>query len=118
MSQLKPLRHRTTPRQQRRRQLRSGLRQLRAMADGHRTFGLLTVQKHLVERWHGRHWHVSLDGVDVTTRCFVADDRQGYVGLFQVNEQGVKIVHRGEVGWELCTGDVRIAPGAPVVPLR
>lgn len=112
MSRLKPLSQRLTQRQRERRTIRRKLRALTGADDV--PFGLLTIDRHAAEQFHGRHLHVFLDGEDVTRRCFVADDRQGYAGLFLVDEEGRRVVDRDGVAVEICHGDVRISVGSRV----
>lgn len=54
-----------------------------------KTYGLLTIARHSeirqVEDVELRVW---LNGRDVTNHCFVADDRQGYVGLHLLSSDG------------------------------
>lgn len=112
MPQLKPLRQRMTPRQLQRREIR---RKLRTLSDGDGTFGLLTVDRYHAEAFHGRHWRIWLDGDDVTARCFVADDRQRYAGLFVLDEEGRKLcTPDGDAIIEMVVGDVAIRRGEPL----
>ena len=57
-----------------------------------------------------RHARVSLNGVDVTTRCQAADAREGWVLLMRLNERGRPYVDlaRGEIARERVHGRVRI----------
>lgn len=62
--------------------------------------GLLTV-----ENPRARTATVFMDGEDVTARCFAADDKQGWVGLYRLNADGQKYLI-----WPVCGHDVRV-PG-------
>lgn len=57
-----------------------------------------------------RHARVSLNGVDVTTRCQVADAREGWVVLMRLNARGRPYIDldRDEVARERLHGRVRI----------
>ena len=54
-----------------------------------KTYGLLTIERHnqmrVADDVDLRVW---LNGRDVTHHCFVADDRQGYVGLHLLSSDG------------------------------
>ncbi len=58
---------------------------------------LLTIERERFLRELGFRVRVLVDGVDVTRGCFVADDRQGYVGVypFTANGQRETIIRGG-----------------------
>jgi hypothetical protein len=67
-------------------------------------------------RWvDSRFFRVRLDGVDVSDRCFFADDAAGVVGLYQRNETGQFFVlpGRDEVATEYVRGTVVLVPPTP-----
>ncbi len=39
-----------------------------------------------------RHTRALLNGVDVSSRCFYADNRRGVVGLYKLNAEGKKYI--------------------------
>jgi hypothetical protein len=53
---------------------------------------------------------VYVDGVDVTKRCFEADDEAGYVCLYKVDERGIPLrdIEREELATETIHGRVII----------
>ena len=107
--QLAPLRKRRTPRELQRRALRIKQRQLDRAS--YKTYGLMTIERHGIERTKGRYLHVYLNGIDVTNRCMSADDRHGWAFLFVRTPEGAAIQFEDGVLWELCEGAVRFAPG-------
>ncbi len=50
--------------------------------------GLMTIARERQIANNGGRVRVMFDGVDVTQSCFVADDRQGYVGLLARDDAG------------------------------
>lgn len=56
----------------------------------------------------GRRSRAWLNGVDVSSRCFYADDRAGVVRLYLVNVDGKKYVTAGKVATGEFRGRVRI----------
>ena len=94
-----------------------------------RGVGLLTVE---MERAHrlmtGEQLHVTVNGLDVTRRCFCADSRAGFVFVFcrdeadhdpRVSTGGCHLNPNARPGHLVCThrlvGKVEIAPGEPFV---
>lgn len=71
---------------------------------------LLTVDGHRrverVLRLIGCRLRVWLDDHDVTERCFVSDEAQGYVGLYRLSAGGRRFVEGGSVASELLCGRV------------
>ena len=60
-------------------------------------------------------WRASLDGVDVTDRCFRADDEAGEVWCYVHDENGQPFSYRGKAAQECRKGKVVITP-APEKP--
>ena len=59
------------------------------MTDVTKTYGLLTIDRHnQLRQEEDIELLVLLNGRDVTHHCFVADDRQGYVGLHLLGPTG------------------------------
>lgn len=69
------------------------------------TYGFVSVNTHPRECRLAR---VRVNGVDVTSRCFAADDEQGLAYCWALNAQGRKYADGNEVAKELLTGDVVI----------
>lgn len=53
-----------------------------------RIYGPLTTESWNRHKKNGSYLHVYLDGVDVTTTCFFADDVLGLVALYVRNAEG------------------------------
>lgn len=49
---------------------------------------------------------VTLDGEDVTLRCFEADDELGYVKLYRVKDKSFYLNEDKRVAWEMRKGKV------------
>jgi hypothetical protein len=84
-----------------------------------RFYGFLDVEGHLAhKRLTGEDLHVWVDGVDVTSDCFEADDQEGFVHLFcrdgeghaQWTAKGALHLRGGGVCRLRITGEVVIAP--------
>lgn len=114
MSRTRTLSHRMTRGQLRRRQ--AGIDRRRAAAAAPATLGLLTIEKYWALRARNKHLHIFLDGEDVTTRCFVADDRQGYVGQYMLGGNGQRLVDREKGGplVDVEVGEVHFEEGEPI----
>jgi hypothetical protein len=112
--QLRPLSSRQSPGALRRRAARIVKRQLRGY--GPRIYGLMTFERYWHFRSSGVHLHIFLNGVDVTTDCAAADDRQGWAVLYQRDRRGKIIVDRAHEGpvMTLSTGIITIEKGAPI----
>lgn len=54
------------------------------------------------------HTYVQLNGKNVTTLCFEADDQAGYVWLYRLNDKGSKFLIGEEAATEQLFGDVNI----------
>jgi hypothetical protein len=54
------------------------------------------------------HTYIQLNGENVTMRCFEADDKAGYVGLYRLNEHGQKFLDDDEAAKERLEGKVSI----------
>ena len=65
---------------------------------------LLTV----VGSWAYDEVAITLNGEDVTSRCYEADDEAGYVRCFRLNDDGEKFILNGEVARETLAGEVVI----------
>jgi hypothetical protein len=52
---------------------------------------------------------VTLDGIDVTNDCFIADEFDGRVGLYKKNQDGKRYLEDGDAAREYKTGKVEIA---------
>lgn len=76
------------------------------------TVGLLTVESHRAHVVQGRHYHVLLNGEDVTRRCREANDRKGYVVLYKLRD-GHRYVENWAAAVEKLHGDVQIVEGEP-----
>ena len=57
-----------------------------------------TVHGSIRDRKKAQRSRVRLNGEDVTSRCFYADDRVGVVGLYCVNAEGRKYVNAARTG--------------------
>lgn len=74
-------------------------------------YGLLTWDRHKTFKDEGIDLHVFVDGVDVTSRCHVADDTPGhaYAVLYKRDASGYSYVDvNGELAQEIVTGEVVI----------
>lgn len=111
MPQLKRLRDRLSPRQLANRERRRARRRDRPVAT---VFGLLTIERHSAERFHGRFWHVFVDGVNVTKDCVSADDRHGWALLYVRDRKGQIIRTLGVPRTKLVAGVVTMERG-PVI---
>jgi hypothetical protein len=69
------------------------------------TYGYLSVATHRREASVAR---VRVNNVEVTQRCFAADDENGFAWCFRHDERGRPYVLNGEVAKERLTGDVVI----------
>lgn len=69
------------------------------------TVGFLSVKTHPRESCVAR---VRVDGVDVTRRCYAADDQAGYADCFRHNADGRPYLEGGQVAKERLTGQVVI----------
>ena len=70
---------------------------------------LLTLERHReIEAKDGTFLRVLVDGKDVTERCYLADDQDGWAACFCVDKDGKKYFDRArnEVAKEMLTGDV------------
>lgn len=110
--QLRPLSKRRGPGVLRRRAARIVSRQLRGSAP--RTYGLMTVVRYWQFRASGVHLHIFVNGVDVTTDCAAADDRQGWAVLYQRDRRGAIRADRDGPITTLAVGSVTLEEGAPI----
>jgi alpha-acetolactate decarboxylase len=94
------------------------------MVPTRKTYGLLTVESHKAhEQRTGETLHVYLNCHDITSSCYEADDRSGYVKGFCRDDKTHRLYgsdkhfHIGSDG-KMCGfhvwGDVRIEPGGPI----
>lgn len=49
-----------------------------------------------------------VDGVEVTDRCYAANDEEGWADCYKVDGTGHKFIERGQVARERLTGVVRL----------
>lgn len=67
--------------------------------------GFMSVNTHPRE---GRIARVTVNGLDVTTRCYAADDVHGFADCYAMNEQGHCYIDGDDVARERLTGAVVI----------
>jgi hypothetical protein len=99
------------------------------MVPTRKTYGLLTVESHKAhEQRTGETLHVYLNGRDITSSCYEADDRSGYVKCHCRDEKTHRLygsdkhlhmaANRSGGDGKICGfhvwGDVRIEPGGPI----
>jgi hypothetical protein len=65
----------------------------------------LTVKEHPYESRLAR---CTLDGVDITTDCFAADEEEGWADCYCRNDEGQHFLRGGMVAWERRHGKVMI----------
>ena len=82
-------------------------------------YGLVTLDRHREYAAKGVYLHVFVNGVDVTSRCKIANDSadRNMAVLFRLNADGKKFAEvidgRSTVAREVVSGGVEIRAGAP-----
>lgn len=83
------------------------------------TYGPLTIEQWRQHWREGTYLHVFLDGVDVTTNCFFADDVAGVIDAYQRDDLGHIVIDPDTRGPSRVryTGRVEIVP-EPIDPFK